>query len=239
LVDTEKEFTNILQTENIDLILSDYSLPLYSGKQALKLAHEKYAHIPFILVSGAMGEDTAITCMLDGATDCVLKRKLDKLGPSIKRALLQTEEAKKHNLAELALKNSEIRYRRLFESAKNGILILDAVTGKVIDVNQALIELMGYSKEKFIEKTLWEIDFFKVIVANYEKYLELRQKEYVRYDNVIIETATGNKINIEFLSNVYSVNQQKAMQCHIRVNTEQKKAENKTEQMSESQINAV
>ena len=73
LADNEKYFRNILETENIDIILSDYSLPDYNGNEALKLSRERYPHIPFIFVSGKIGEDAAIDAMLNGATDYVLK----------------------------------------------------------------------------------------------------------------------------------------------------------------------
>jgi len=111
---------------------------------------------------------------------------------------------------------SETRYRRLFESAKDGILILDAESGKILDVNPFLIELLGYSKEEFIEKAIWEIGLFKDIVANQDKFSELQQKEFVRYENLPIESAGGRKINVEFVSNVYSEDSQKVIQCNIR-----------------------
>jgi len=124
-----------------------------------------------------------------------------------------------------ALIASEIRYRRLFESAKDGILILDAETGKIIDVNPFLIELLGYSKENFINKQLWEIGFFKDITANEEKFVELKQTKYVRYDNLPLETACGRKINVEFVSNVYLVDRSNVIQCNIRDITERKRSE--------------
>jgi len=111
---------------------------------------------------------------------------------------------------------SETRYRRLFESAKDGILILDAETGKIQDVNPFLIELLGYSKEQFLEKAIWEIGFLKDIVANKEKFLELQQKEIVRYENLPLETAYGLKINVEFISNVYLAANVRVIQCFIR-----------------------
>jgi PAS domain S-box-containing protein len=128
------------------------------------------------------------------------------------------------NLKE-ALIASEARYRRLFESAKDGILILDAETGKIVDVNPFLIDLLGYSKELFIEKEIWEIGFFRDIAANKEKFLELKQNEYVRYEDLPLETNTGRKINVEFVSNVYLVNNDKVIQCNIRNITERKQAE--------------
>jgi PAS domain S-box-containing protein len=130
-----------------------------------------------------------------------------------------------HKQALNALKASEIRYRRLFESAKDGILILDAETGLIKDVNPFLIELLGYSKEEFLDKEIWEIGFFKDVAANKEKFLELKQNEYVRYDNLPLETTKGRKINVEFVSNVYKENHHEVIQCNIRDITERKLAE--------------
>ena len=115
-----------------------------------------------------------------------------------------------------ALAISEARYRGLFESSKDGILMLDAETGKITNVNPYLVEILGYSKEQFIEKAIWEIGFFKDIVANKDKFLELQQKEYVRYEDLPLETADGKKINVEFISNVYVVSDVKVIQCQIR-----------------------
>src|ERR1035437_5169049 len=86
LAESEKEFINILATENIDIVLSDYSLPSYNGNEAMKFVKEKYSSIPFIFVSGTLGEDSAINAMINGATDYVLKHKLERLVPAIKRA---------------------------------------------------------------------------------------------------------------------------------------------------------
>jgi two-component system CheB/CheR fusion protein len=115
-----------------------------------------------------------------------------------------------------ALNISEIRYRSLFESAKDGILILDSETGKIVDVNPFLIEMLGYSKQQFIEKAIWEIGFLKDIVANKDKFRELQQKEIIRYENLPLETAGGKRINVEFISNVYLVDNLKVIQCFIR-----------------------
>lgn len=117
------------------------------------------------------------------------------------------------------------RYKGLFESAKDGIIILDAETGKIIDVNPFLIELLGYSKEHFLEKEIWDIGSFEDIAANKEKFSELQMKKYVRYENLPLETASGQMINVEFVSNVYLVNQKKVIQCKIRDITERKEIE--------------
>jgi PAS domain S-box-containing protein len=113
---------------------------------------------------------------------------------------------------EKSLAESETRYRRLFETAKDGTLILDAENGMIVDVNPFLVEMLGYSKEQFLEKAIWEIGFFKDIVANKDKFLELQQQEYVRYNNLPLETLDGQKKNVEFVSNVYQVNSHKVIQ---------------------------
>ena len=110
----------------------------------------------------------------------------------------------------------EMRYRRLFESAKDGILILDSETGMILDVNPFLIELLGYSHEKFLEKAIWEIGLLNDVIANRDKFLELQQKKLVRYKNLPLETAEGRNINVEFISNEYTLNSRKVIQCIIR-----------------------
>jgi PAS domain S-box-containing protein len=129
----------------------------------------------------------------------------------------------KRKHTEEMLMDSETRYRRLFESAKDGILILDAETGKIKDVNPFLINLMGYSKEQILEKAVWEIGSFKDIVANHDKFIELQQKKFVRYEDLPIESSKGQKINVEFVSNVYLVDNKRVIQCNIRDITERKR----------------
>jgi len=130
---------------------------------------------------------------------------------------------KKKTREELAV--SEIRYRRLFETAQVGILILDAETGKIVNVNPFLIKMLGYSQEQFIEKAIWEIGLFKDITASRENFLELQQKEYIRYDDLPLVTADGRQIKVEFISNVYLVDNKKVIQCDIRDITDRSRAE--------------
>jgi len=130
-----------------------------------------------------------------------------------------------HKQSEEKIKLSEIRYRRLFESAKDGILILEAGTGRIKDVNPFLIDLLGYSKESFIDKEVWELGFFKDIAANKDKFLELQQKRYVRYENLPLETFGGQMINVEFVSNIYFEGKNEVIQCNIRDITARKKVE--------------
>jgi PAS domain S-box-containing protein len=147
----------------------------------------------------------------------------DKEGVSIAATIAQ--DITKRKKIEETLCMLETRYRRLFETAKDGIIILDAETGKIVDVNPFLVDLLGYSREIIVGKNIWEIGFFKDVAANIDKFYELRQKEYVRYENLPLETADGRKINVEFVSNVYLVNNKKVIQCNIRDITERKRSE--------------
>ena len=141
-------------------------------------------------------------------------RILDEEGKKIIATISQ--DITRRKFTEDALNLSETRYRRLFESAKDGILILDAETGKIVDVNPFLIDLLGYSKEEFIEKFIWEIGSFQDVYENKEKFLELQNNEYVRYDDLPLVTSDGREIHVEFVSNVYLENKMKVIQCNIR-----------------------
>ena len=131
-----------------------------------------------------------------------------------------------------AFRASELSYRRLFEAAKDGILILDAETGMIVDVNPFLIELLGFSHEAFLGKKVWELGFFKDIIANQDNFAELQQKEYVRYDDMALETSTGRRIEVEFVSNVYLAGAHKVIQCNIRDISARKRADQAQAQLA-------
>jgi PAS domain S-box-containing protein len=123
-----------------------------------------------------------------------------------------------------ALRDSETRYRRLFEAAKDGILILDFKSGQIVDVNPFLIEMLGYTHSEFVGKKLWEIGPFKDIPASRSAFRELQTKKIIRYDDLPLETKGGRKINVEFVSNVYPVDGSQVVQCNIRDITERARA---------------
>jgi len=126
---------------------------------------------------------------------------------------------------EEALSISEGRYRRLFESAKDGILILDSETGAIVDVNPFLIEKLGYSHEQFMGKRIWELGPVTDIMPNRDGFLELQRQGYIRYENLPLETIDGRHVDVEFVSNVYLVDGKKVIQCNIRDITERKRVE--------------
>ncbi len=201
-------------------------------KESVTYGSKSFAAFPLI-VSGQVWGVFKLYSQEIGFFDVDEIKLLDELAMDISFALEFKEKEDERKSAAKAMINSETRYRRLFESAKDGILILDAETGKIIDVNPFLIELLGYSKEQLIEKAIWEIGFFKDIAANEDKFFELQQKEYVRYEDLPLETSDGRKINVEFVSNIYLVDHRRVVQCNIQDITERKKSELKVQQSEE------
>ena len=135
------------------------------------------------------------------------------------------------------LRASESRYRRLFESAKDGILILDAETGQVLDANPFLISLLGYSHADLLGKNLWDLGPFKNIAATKDAFKQLQDKDYIRYEDLPLQNQDGRIVNVEFVSNVYLVGQTKVIQCNIRDITERKRTEEERKKL-EAQLQA-
>ncbi len=128
-------------------------------------------------------------------------------------------------LAEEAVGASELRYRRLFEAAKDGILILDADTGAITDVNPFLLNLLRYSREEVVGRRVWELGVLGDIVANKENFQELRREAYIRYADKALQTRDGRRVEVEFVSNAYQVNSKRVIQCNIRDISERMRSE--------------
>jgi PAS domain S-box-containing protein len=127
--------------------------------------------------------------------------------------------------AEESLRESEVRYRRLFEAARDGILILNATTLKITDVNPFMTELLGYSRAEFLGKELWEIGFFDDKKASQATFRELQKAGYVRYADLPLQTKEGKPWEVEFVSNVYEEDSYQVIQCNIRDITERRLTE--------------
>jgi PAS domain S-box-containing protein len=133
-----------------------------------------------------------------------------------------------------ALRASELSYRRLFEAARDGILILNEETGRIDDVNPFLVDLLGFTHDEMVGKTVGELSPFKDVVSN-QAMLELLQKKgYVRYEDLPLETRDGRRIAVEFVSNVYQAGDKKVIQCNIRDITERKRAQDEIRHLNQT-----
>lgn len=127
--------------------------------------------------------------------------------------------------SETALKASEVRYRRLFESAKDGILILDAHAATITDANPFIVEMLGYSRGELLGKELWQIGVFRDAAASKAAVRELQETGYIRYEDLPLETKAGRRVNVEFVSNVYGEDGHAVIQCNIRDVSDRKRLE--------------
>jgi two-component system sensor histidine kinase UhpB len=164
LVDTREDFLRELETRLPDVILGDYNLPAFSGLAALKLSRKICPDVPFIFVSGAIGEEVAVDTLKEGATDYVLKQRLARLSAAVERALEDAAKRRQLRQAEERLKESEERFRILFETAGSFISVADT-DGRLLELNPEAERLSGWQRQEVLEKS-----FLKLFVPQaYEK----------------------------------------------------------------------
>ncbi len=139
--------------------------------------------------------------------------------PDVKKTGLKK---KKRSHRSSPLEQSEVRYRRLFEAAQDGILILDAETGLINDANPFMVKLLGVSRARLLSMKLWEIGLFQNVERSRSAFRELQRTGYIRYEDMPLETRDGRCIDVEFVSNVYKADGIHVIQCNIRDITERK-----------------
>ncbi len=179
LADSEATFLAALDSD-VQLVISDYQMPQFSGLRALALLRARDVDLPFILVSGTIGEDLAVEAMKHGATDYLLKDRLTRLGPAIELALQQHRHGLERRQAEQALRESEhqirqsaAEFRLLFEANPMPMWLYDRETLRFLAVNDAMIDLYGFTREELLTMTIKEIrppeDVPRLVVANQQQ----------------------------------------------------------------------
>ena len=147
-VQTAEDMKNALADKTWDVILADFSMPQFDAFEGLKIVHEMELSIPYIIVSGTIGEDVAIEAMRAGAHDYLMKSNLRRLVPAVERELGEAEVRKERRRAEDALRESEERYATLFRSAAEGILVADMETKRFVYANPSICRMLGYSEQE-------------------------------------------------------------------------------------------
>ena len=146
-VDTTGALEVELAQDDWELALVDYYMPKFSGPEALDQIVHTQPDLPTIIVSANIGEEAAVASMRAGASDYVMKGKLSRLGPAVRRALREAEERRERRQAEESLRRSEERYRALFDRSTDCVFIVD-LEGRVLDLNPAAARLVGYDKRE-------------------------------------------------------------------------------------------
>jgi two-component system, chemotaxis family, CheB/CheR fusion protein len=154
-------------------------------------------------------------------------RRLDTAATAADAELLvlDIEDVTERHEGRAALRRSEIRYRRLFEAAKDGIMILDPATREITDANPYMTQLLGYSRAELVGKELWEIGLWKDEAASQAAFLELQRNGFIRYDDLPLKTKQGERCEVEFVSNLYEEDGHQVVQCNIRDITVRKQTE--------------
>ena len=197
LADNETDFRNHLLSQKIDIILSDYNLPDYSGADALLLIKDLYPHIPFVFVSGTMGEEAAIQSLLNGATDYVLKNRLERLGSAIKRALRESLLQKEYKKAIDTLRQKEEQYRILIEGMNEGLMLTD-INNIILFVNQQACNITGYTSDELIGLDSFDLLFSSVSDQEKQKKNKLRVQGVKDICEIEIQRNDDSKVWIRF-----------------------------------------
>ena len=209
-----------------DLILLDVMMPDMDGFEVCQNLKQDSvgSTIPVIfLTAKVMKADEKIGLEL-GAVD-YLRKPID---PEIVKTRVKSHLEQKDQV----LRISEIRYRRLFETAQDGIMIVDTQTGSILDVNPSLATLMGISQEVFLGKRISDLDFLATIMDQQKSLSEAQRKKYIRYRDLPLSTFDGRRIYVEFISNVYQVNHRDVMQLNIREITDLVEAERERDKLA-------
>src|SRR6185295_16631043 len=143
----------------------------------------------------------------------------------LQRILLFIDDTTERVESRAVLRASEIRYRRLFEAARDGILIVDPDTRKITDANPFMSELLGYPRRELLGKELWEIGLLKDEAASQAAFRQLKRKHFIRYEDLPLQNEKGERREVEFVSNLYRENGHEVIQCNIRDITERKQDE--------------
>lgn len=227
-VETASGMQDALRDKEWELILADYNLPEFSAPEALKLLQWSGQDIPFIIISGGIGEDVAVEAMKAGAHDYLMKGNLARLVPAVERELREAEERKRRRVAEDSMRESEQRYRALWETATDAVLLMD--TDSVIHfANPAIEQVFGYSPNEVIEQNLTLLLPERARAEQAEDFKQLLHSGIREKSRHVLETVGLRKekseVMIEIAYNHMELQGVKWFVAFIRDITERKRAE--------------
>ncbi len=176
-VDAESALTDALRDFKPDIVISDYAMPSFDGMTALKIVREFDAFLPFIVLTGSMNEEVAVACMKAGATDYVIKEHLSRLSYSVSESLERMRLLSTNALQETKLRQSEQRYRSIFEYCAAMMLIIDPATLAIVDANDAAIAYYGWPRESLLGKSIADINTQKIEIIRQQMRSAMESKK--------------------------------------------------------------
>lgn len=225
VVATLDDFTTRLRAHSYDVILADFRLPGWDGMEALRLLQREGLDIPFILVTGALGEETAVECIKEGAADYILKEKMVRLPVAVRHALEQKGLREARARAEEALLPSEQKFATVFRSSPDAISLSAVSDGRLLEVNDSFLRLSGYTREELIGRTALELGIWKD-PADRQRMLDLlREQGHVRNFQARLGTKSGNILIGDFSAEPIELRGETFLLVILRDITEHKRAE--------------
>ena len=227
-VETAEAMEKALREKRWDIILSDYNLPSFSAPEALKVLQSSKLDLPFIIISGGIGEATAVAAMKAGAHDYLMKGNLNRLAPAIERELREAANRRERSEAREKLQESELRYRLLWESSPDAVLLMDAES-RIHFANPAVEQLFGYKQEEIVGQELRVLlpeDLRSKEAQGIEQYLRTGQKmSFTRVIETLGRHHDGHDIVVEVSFSHMDLQGQRRHVAFIRDITARKRAE--------------
>ncbi len=230
-VQTQEEFLKGLNEFKPDIIISDYMLPVFDGLTALHLTLEHTSNTPFIVLTGSMNEATAVNCMKKGASDYVIKEHITRLPHAIIEALQRKETIIAKELAEIELKESEERFRHLFDTSPDAMFLIDPysvdVLHKIVDCNESACKMNGYTKSELIGKTIDTLNLLPGTKENNIAYFnKIKENRVLKYETMH-RHKDGHIFPVEVMTSILLVKGRELILGVDRDITERKIAEQK------------
>ena len=224
-VDTADAMIAAIGREAWDVILCDYNLPHFGGLAALKLYREKGLDVPFIIVSGTIGEEAAVAIMVMGAHDYVMKNNLPRLVPAVQRELRESESRKERKIAEAALRESEERSTKAFRSIPDALIISRLEDGKIIEVNNSWDKVFGYSREEVIGKSSLALNLFAELADRQRTIALLHEQGFVRDFELQVRQKSGAIRTVTLSAELLEIQGEQCLLTVIQDITERVQAE--------------
>ena len=217
-VDKPEDMLTALESQEWDVVISDHRMPHFSAPAAMELLEKSGLDLPFIIVSGTMGEDLAVEALKSGANDYIVKGNFSRLVPAIKRSIQEAKVRQEHRLAEAALQENEEKFRTLFQNANDVIFVYrleeDDVPGHFVEVNDLASAKLGYTREEYVNLT--------------PAVLQVDGNDFPRGCSTfesVLRAKSGQVIPFEVSSHVFNLNGERVVLAICRDITERKKSE--------------
>ena len=241
VVDNKEDFSRALRAGKWDIILSDYSMsqgPQYSGLEVLETWCDMDPHIPFIFISGTIGEEFAVDAMRAGAHDYIMKSSLQRLVPAIERELKEITTRWHNCKSSRALQKSEEKFAKAFRTSADAIAIAKANNGEFIDINEGFLRIFGYTREEIIGHDSRELNIWRSDEERDAFVKSLIEKGVVRDREVMFGTKSGKVITALLSGELLDIGGEQCILTFTKDITERKDAARALEE-SESRLRNI